>query len=302
LKILSGFPFLGLANPMLDAEASEKRKKRLRIVQITDTHIQPEDNAPEYTRRCLDIIRDMKEKPDLIIHSGDVVMDAVEQTEERIQTQLNLWRNVTADLKTPIYYCIGNHDVSGLENDRNDPMFGKRWFVKEFNLPNRYYRIEHGGWHFIFLDSIHDLDGKWYTAKIDDAQFAWLRSELQKIPSTAPVMIVSHVPLLSASVFDASAKLTGQKWELSAAVLHSDTKELQELFRTHPNVKICVSGHIHLLDALTYNNVSYLGCGAVCADWWSNNVYHQTKAGFSVIDLYPDGKFERVYQTYDWNK
>jgi len=71
------------------------------------------------------------------------------------------------------------------------------------------------------------------------------------------------------------------------------------LFLKHSNVKVCVSGHIHLVDRVDYNGVSYLCNGAISGNWWKGN-FQETPPGYSLIDLFDDGTWRREYVKYGW--
>ncbi len=68
-------------------------------------------------------------------------------------------------------------------------------------------------------------------------------------------------------------------------------------FNQHKNVKLAVSGHIHLTDRVDYNGVSYCCNGAVSGRWWFGK-YQHTEAGYAIIDLYDDGSFTNTYVSY----
>ncbi|RYD84733.1 MAG: metallophosphoesterase, partial [Sphingobacteriales bacterium] len=258
LALLSALPAVSLVNY---AEASVPKKK-LRIVHITDTHIQPEKDAPKHTRACLEKIMAMKQKPDVIFHTGDVIMDALNADKERTAAQWKVWHEVSGDINIPIKYAIGNHDVWSLKNKGTAPLYEKKWAVDELKLPNRYYSFDMAGWHFIVLDSTVPVSATAYTAHIDAEQFEWLSGELKSVASDKPVMILSHIPILSASIVDWS-KSDNDEWKVSGALMHTDSKKLRDLFAQYPNIKTCISGHLHLLDTVKYDNISYLGTGAV---------------------------------------
>ncbi|MEX2092204.1 MAG: hypothetical protein WD971_05980, partial [Pirellulales bacterium] len=71
------------------------------------------------------------------------------------------------------------------------------------------------------------------------------------------------------------------------------------LFAKHPNVKLCISGHLHLLDRVDYNGVTYLCNGAVSGNWWGGR-HKDCDEGYAVVDLYDDGTFEHEYVKYGW--
>jgi hypothetical protein len=125
----------------------------------------------------------------------------------------------------------------------------------------------------------------------------WLKNELNSIPSFKPVLIVSHIPILAACIFFDGKRFENNQWNVPGRWMHEDAYELKNLFLKHPNVKLAISGHIHLLDKVEYNGVTYCCNGAVSGAWWAGN-YQQTKPGYAIIDLYADGRFTNQYTPY----
>ena len=106
------------------------------------------------------------------------------------------------------------------------------------------------------LDSVHlDIDNTWYIGKLGDEQFAWLENELNTTPAEMPVCVLSHIPLLSATLM-VDDQTAVNKWEVLGGDMHTDITKIIALFYKHPNVKLCLSGHIHLRDKVVYNNVT----------------------------------------------
>ncbi|MGQ9650788.1 MAG: hypothetical protein ACUVXJ_11815 [Phycisphaerae bacterium] len=64
-------------------------------------------------------------------------------------------------------------------------------------------------------------------------------------------------------------------------------------------MKVCLSGHVHLIDRVDYLGVSYLCNGAVCGGWWEGP-YQECDAGYALVDLYDDGSFEKRYVQFGW--
>lgn len=290
------------ASPFTIFKSDEKNidaRRSLRIAHITDTHLE-EESSEKWMRTCLDHIHNQEDRPDIIIGGGDIINDALGRGRDSIDQQWKIWDRVSKQIELPIYYCIGNHDVWGDEAWADAPLHGKKRAMKEFGLKNRYYDFERAGWHFIVLDSTHKkADGSWYTAKLDDEQFVWLEQTLNSIDDNKPVFIVSHIPIMcAAAFFDGDNEKSGN-WQIPGAWVHIDARKIVELFYKHPNVQAAISGHIHLLDTVVYNDVSYYCNGAVCGRWWGGN-YHQTHPGYALINLYEDGQFDREYVAYGW--
>jgi len=282
--------------------ARPPRKRVLRVAHLTDIHVQPEKDAAKGMSRCLQVVHQLKPRPDLIFNGGDSVMDVFSQGRERARTLKQLWQSILRDhCEIPVIHCIGNHDVWGWDRARsgctgNEPDYGKRWAMELFELEQRYYAFDRAGWRFMVLDSTFP-HGNGYKARLDEEQFEWLQTELTRTPASMPVCILSHIPILSASAYlDGNNEKTGD-WVVPGAWMHIDARRIIELFWKHRNVKLCLSGHIHLYDRVDYNGVTYLCNGAVCGAWW-NGDYQQTPPGFGLIDLYSDGTFESQYLTY----
>jgi 3',5'-cyclic AMP phosphodiesterase CpdA len=292
----------GLTYAEAEPPKSPARKRVLRIAHLTDIHVQPEKDADKGMIRCLQAAHALKPRPDLIFNGGDSVMDVFAQKRERATTLKQLWRSILRDhCEIPIIHCIGNHDVWGWDKERSgctgdEPDYGKRWAMELFELEQRFYSFDRAGWHFIVLDSTFP-HGNGYKARLDDEQFEWLKTDLERTSPTMPVCVLSHIPILAACAYlDGNNEKSGD-WVVPGAWMHIDARRIIELFWKHRNVKLCLSGHIHLYDRVQYNGVTYLCNGAVSGAWWGGD-YHQTPPGFGLIDLYDDGSFESQYMLY----
>ena len=81
--------------------------------------------------------------------------------------------------------------------------------------------------------------------------------------------------------------------------MHIDARRIKDLFAKHPNVRLCLSGHEHLVDQVTYNTTTYCCNGAVSGAWWKGS-YHECAPGYGLIDLYDDGSFYNQYVVHGW--
>lgn len=281
-----------------------RRKRLLRVAHLTDIHVQPERNAPEGLRACLRHVHALPEKPDLVLVGGDSVMDASGAVEDRAKIQWDLYRKIfDEECSLPVEACLGNHDVWGWKPEckarEEDPRYGKAWAMQCYGLTSPYRSFHRGGWHFIALDSTFRIQEGRYKGRLDDEQFAWLEKELVGAPPQQPIVVFSHIPILSAcAYFDGDNEKTGD-WVVPGAWMHIDARRIVELFYRHPNVKLCLSGHIHLVDRVDYNGVTYLCNGAVSGNWWKGD-YQQCRPGYGLVDLYEDGHFRHEYVPFGW--
>ena len=74
---------------------------------------------------------------------------------------------------------------------------------------------------------------------------------------------------------------------------HKDALELKRLFYKHPNVRLCLSGHTHQVDEISFLGVKYIVGGAVSGNWWSDGertsfVFEEFPPAYTIIDLYND--------------
>ncbi len=280
--------------------SSTAPRRSLRLAHLTDVHVQPEREAAKGFATCLDHVQGRNDPPSMIVFGGDNVMNVDSQEgSERAAVQMATWNDVIKqDCSLPYKTIIGNHDILGMQ-----PVDGKKWAVDAFGLPGRYYDWTDSGWHFIALDStspniLRGGEGG-YKGMLDDTQFQWLKETLESIPDARPVCIISHIPILSAcAYFDGENEKT-MDWIIPGSWVHIDARRLKNLFHAHPNVKLCLSGHMHLADTVDYLGVRYACNGAVCGSWWDGD-YHEFGPGYAMVDLFDDGSTKIDFQNYPW--
>lgn len=294
--------------PQSPAPATGAPKRAIRLVHMTDMHIQPELKAFEGVGACLRHMQSLADKPSLILTGGDLVMDSLAQDATRTGALWDLWSKTLKDnCSLPVEHCLGNHDIWGWNKSKSgvtgdEPKWGKRWALDVLGLDKPYRTFDKAGWRFIVLDSVFPgpkPDGG-YIGKLDDEQFAWLEGVLNQTPSTMPVLVLTHIPILTVTALARQSKPVVEKHEVAAGSMMTDMPKIVKLFEKHPNVKICLSGHIHDLDVIDYKGVKYLCNGAVSGAWWKGKDGHCDE-GYALIDLYDNGAVKHAYQTYGWN-
>lgn len=287
-----------------DNTPKQDRRRVLRIAHLTDIHAQPERQAGAGLAACLHHVQSQSDRPDVIFTGGDSVMDSLGANEARVRMQWDVFcRVLKTDNSLPIEHCIGNHDVWGLNRKDShttgaEPKYGKKWAMEILGLSRPYRSFDRAGWHFIVLDSTFPIE-QGYTARLDEEQFAWLKDDLAKVKAGVPVLILSHIPILSAAAFMDGENEKAGDWQVPGAWMHIDSRRIKDLFVKHPNVKVCLSGHLHLVDRVDYLGVSYFCNGAVCAGWWKG-AYQECEPGYALVDLYADGACTRQYVSYGW--
>lgn len=301
-----GSPLISLGSTVRSAGTSVNRKRVLRVAYMSDTHIQPERGAPAGVSKALRHIHELDDRPGLILTGGDSIMDSFGANRQRTEVQWELWDRVFQnECEIEVRSCIGNHDIWGWNKeasltDGTEAGWGKQLAVERLKLPNRYYSFDKAGWHFIALDSVqpHPENPNGYLALLDDEQYSWLVGDLLRTPETIPVLVFSHIPILTVTVLT-HGRVQNNRHDISGGSMHLDAARLKDLFAGHSNVRLCLSGHIHLVDSATYNGVTYCCNGAVCGSWWQGD-NRECDEGYAIIDLFDDGSFDVQYVVYDW--
>jgi Icc protein len=299
---LTGVAFLLPKNLPAEIAIEPKLKRRsLRIAHLTDIHVDTTHEASYGMNAALEAVNNLPDKPDLIINGGDAIMNKLSMDREKLNKQWKLFHHINSDANSlEMYHCIGNHDLYGFALPHKNNDVSKRWALDEYQMEHPYYSFQKNDWHFIVLDSIHPrISTPGYFGKIDIKQIEWLRSLLLNIPKTQNICIVSHIPILSVcSLFDGKG-VDHSNWCIPDVSLHSDAAMLRDLFYEFPNIKCCLSGHIHLIDHVNYLGIDYYCDGAVCGAWWKGD-HQQFAPSFSVINFYTDGTTDREVYYYKW--
>ena len=286
--------------------AATAAKRVLRVAHLTDVHVYPDRKAPEGMASCLRHVQSQPDKPDLILFGGDQIMDAFAQTRPRAQIQWTIWNGVLkAENSLPYKFCLGNHDIWGWDRAKsqttgNEPDYGKKWAVGLLGMPARFYSFDKAGWHFIALDSVQPgAEEPGYAAYLDAEQLDWLTKDLARVPATTPILVWSHVPIVSAMPLVKDRKKPTDEMTVGAGLVHTDSRMLIDLFAKHPNVKACLSGHLHLVEHVQIKGVNYHCNGAVCGLWWKGKNAGFDE-GYALLDLFDDGSYTCEYHSYGW--
>ncbi|MEO5376412.1 MAG: metallophosphoesterase [Magnetococcus sp. DMHC-6] len=178
-----------------------------------------------------------KEKPDIIMHLGDMVANASDE----LWAQFDREEGTLKELGVPFLPIIGNHEIllnhvwnfKGLANyfKRFPELKGSQW-----------YSYSCGQFKFLGLNSQTDL-------KSGSPQRVWLEAQLQKTQVTDVVVVSIHEPLISAK----------EKY------INDYSDELRPLFagkqRGGAPVALVLSGHFHNYERFIDADVHYITSG-----------------------------------------
>ncbi len=274
----------------------------LRMVHMTDIHVQPERKAYDGLLACINHIA--SKKPDVVITGGDLIMDGFESTERRTTEQWDLFMRSfkEAGYTGDVRHTLGNHDIWGWNKKKSETRgdeakWGKRWAMDNLHMESAWHAFDKGAWHFVILDSVQP-NGDGYMGRLQDEQFEWLTADLAA-NRARPTCIVSHVPIVTATTLIDMKDKTADGWKVSAGLMLTDMARIIRLLGDNPQVKLALSGHIHRNERLDYRGVSYICDGAVSAAWWKG-AHHECNEGYGILDLNDDGSFTHTYTAYGW--
>jgi hypothetical protein len=194
------------------------KQEEFYFVQLSDSHwgfkgpaLNPD--AGGTLQKAVADVNALPEAPDFIVFTGDLTHTTEDPKERR--RRLAEFRDIVSALKNKtVHFMPGEHDAS---LDR-----GQAW--KEFFGPS-YYSFDHKGVHFVAIDNVSDP-----AARIGEAQLAWLKADLAKLPMQTPIVVLTHRPL-----FDLMPQ-----WDWATR----DGAQAIALLTPYPNVTVFY-GHIH---------------------------------------------------------
>lgn len=290
--------------PEYSTASAENPVRSARIAHFTDAHVYASRGAPQGLASAIRHVHALDDRPDFVLNGGDAIYDALEATREDAKAQWSLWKAAwkeNGDL--PMRHCLGNHDIWGWNKARSgtsgsEAGWGKQLALDQLELEKSYYRFDAGAWRLIVLDTMTFDEQGAYRADLGPEQRDWLAAELKATPAETPVAIVSHIPILTVGTVGFTPELR-QHPHVARMLSLQDAYEILQILRGHPNVKLCLSGHTHQTEAISYAGIDFVNSGAVSGLWWKGK-FHHTDEGYNVIDLYDDGTFRTSYMAYGW--
>lgn len=283
LSILGSSPLLSF--PSIASATTSKRS--LRIAYLTDIHLPAIDTVSERAKKAFVAAQ---KNCDLVLFGGDNLMAIDHREESDITSQRKNWTQLTSQyLKKPYRAILGNHDIEQWDDGDMTPMSGKKRSIEFFQMKHRFWEEKMAGWRLIGLDTVHRHENSFY-GYIDPEQIEWLKGILQD--KTTPTLVCGHMPLLSVTALaDSGLKVKDNALPISCASEVSNAREVVKLFREADNVKLCLSGHTHMIDRCDYGGTAYICAGAVCGAWW-NGANQGFAPAYFQVDLMSNGNFE----------
>jgi 3',5'-cyclic-AMP phosphodiesterase len=228
-----------------------------RFVHLTDTHImaggtwRPRSGDFEFDteaslRRVVEAVRGHDPVPAFAVFGGDLASpDLLDRgralTAEQYEPSYRLLAEIVAPLPCPAHFLVGNHDHRVAFNRVLRPM------APAPDAPH-YYGFDHGGYHFIVLDSQEPGQA---AGLLDAEQVRWLRADLADHRAHPAIVFIHHHPWS-----------LGLQWIDSMSLRNGD--ELVTVLGQHPDVRWVICGHVHLDHASQRGRLTMLTTPSTC--------------------------------------
>jgi 3',5'-cyclic-AMP phosphodiesterase len=180
-----------LASASLDAalaasSPSPSSSRTFSFVQVSDSHIgfakAANPDARVTFREAVARIKALPERPDFIIHTGDVSQLSRENEFDDADQILG-----EAGIKS--FHVPGEHDML-------DEGAGKA-FLQRYGKDTQgdgWFSFDHKGVHFVGLVNVRQLQAGG-MGRLGADQLAWLKADLEARASSTPIVVFTHIPL-----------------------------------------------------------------------------------------------------------
>ncbi|MGF1529744.1 MAG: metallophosphoesterase family protein [Puniceicoccaceae bacterium] len=306
-------------------------QKPLRLLHMTDAHLMDFMNKRGSSDGIAAAYQHaLTYAPDLILNGGDMLTHSIERPlKDMVNDAKTFLKLAEVASSVPMINACGNHDIWGWDKRKSgatgrEALYGKAFFREFFGQGRTYLSVDLGRWALLVLDSTQPFENG-YQGGLDDEQFEWLVGELTGNARGKPVVILTHIPVLSMAVVLTDARLGRSDVHAEGIVVPKgssmqDAWRVVEAFRRHGGVRCVLSGHVHMGERVEVLGTTHIGGGAVCGSWWqpAEQVMVRTRLrqegegptserppraepGFGVLDLHSDGSFEYEYARFPWN-
>lgn len=274
--------------------ARGSRAGKLRLAFVTDVHALPELGAPRAMELSAHAIN--RTKSELAIVGGDLIMDSFETTAEEAEPQWDVYLNLHRSIEAPVEAILGNHDLAAVRPaDGSLPAADPREIFKQKIGVDRTWRVvDAEGYRIFLLDSVELSDDEFgYNGGVSGRQLEWIRDELGRTDTDTPIVVATHIPLLS-TIFQATK---GSMFDPTANLMVVNNMEVLSLFAEH-SLLLVLQGHLHAEEMLRFQGTTFITGGAICGNKW-RGPKHGTPEGFGTLTLRPD-RVEWNYHSIGW--
>jgi 3',5'-cyclic AMP phosphodiesterase CpdA len=287
--------------------AQTAAKPKFRFAYISDTHLYEKELNERFVKSTLRAVQDVNAldpQPDFVLFGGDLAQ--LGQVKE-----LELGKQILAEVKAPIKMMVGEHDWFLDMGDKWRELFGQ---------PS--YSFDHKGVHFVTLMSVNEKDF-WTERKMSpmermltvagldnslQSRFEvgaegreWLRRDLAKVPKTTPIVVFSHSPLYKYY----------KPWNFWT----EDAEQVQALLAPFRSVTV-IHGHTHQMLTNRIGNIHFHGMLSTAWPWpyapqglpkltvqmdRADPFDEADGTGDGLIDVYGGGYVDKIHNLWSRN-
>jgi hypothetical protein len=205
---------------------------RFSFVQISDSHIgfakDPNKDVAATLQAAVDKINALAERPDLLIHTGDL-------THLSTPREFDAVAEILKGAKVGhIAYVPGEHDL-----------IGDSKYLERFGAGTKgdgWYSFDHRGLHFVGLVNVASQGTDKGLGILGEDQLKWLEADLSTRGASTPIVVFAHVPL--ATVYPA--------WGWGT----EDGRRALDHLKRFGSVTV-LNGHIHQVFRKVEGNVTF---------------------------------------------
>lgn len=261
---------------------------KLTFAYLTDVHLNQTNygHCNEGLRQALECAK--QQQAEMLLFGGDnAETDQLGNDETTADSLHAHFKRTVEEYGLPAHFTIGNHDRFYVFNGQKDTL-GFKMFEKHYG--KSYGSFDYKGIHFIRLNGMHPT--KQAFATIDQEQITWLKEDLAKTGLETPIIVSTHVPLLSLyyPVVEGS---------MQARDMIENTKEIVDLLKPY-NIKLILQGHQHIYEQIQERGLWFVTAGGVSANWWTGPLA-DTEEGFLLIKVDNTNNFSWEYIDYGWD-
>jgi 3',5'-cyclic AMP phosphodiesterase CpdA len=266
----------------------------LRIAFFTDVHARTEWDTPVAMARAASAIS--AEKADLVIAGGDLITDGFQSAAATVAPRWQAYLEMQRAIGVRVEPVLGNHDLVAARPEDGSPASAdpRAVFRSTLGVDRTWRVVDAGGIRLFVLDSVEVADDELaYRGRVSAEQLAWLGDELGRTDGDVPIVVATHLPLLTG--FYQATEGAAEAAPANRVVVNN--REVLELFSEH-HLVLVLQGHLHVNELLRWRDTTFVTGGAVCGKWW-RGAWHGTAEGYGVATLRP-GRVEWEYRTYGW--
>lgn len=296
-RLLAGLSlFAGGCTRTIRQPARGSGKGSLRLGFYTDIHARTEGQTPLAMEKAAHAIN--ARRIDLAVAGGDLITGGLTASATTAVKRWDAYMKMSQAIKADIYPTMGNHDlvtaVPSPEGKKAEEINPRAAYLTRMGLDRSFYSFDAVGYHFSILDSVQLTPIRYkYQGKVPAEQLEWLKEDLSKIPGGNPIVLATHIPLVTAFY----GTTQGATYAPPNTRVVVNNRAVLKIIEKH-NVIMVLQGHSHAYETVRWRNTLFISGGAICGKWWQGPWYG-VEEGFCVITLAED-HVDCQYVDYGW--